>query len=118
MPFSFRHPVVFYGGIISLILLILIGLGFGYAEIYRSTEHQTTIKLTDKQRITSKNSGYYLIYTAGPTYTIKDTFVFGRFNSSDLYGHLQVGKTYNCEVAGWRIPLFSKYQNIINCKGV
>ena len=36
----------------------------------------------------------------------------GRFNSSDMYAEIEVGKTYKFEVGGSRNELWSWYPNI------
>ena len=51
----------------------------------------------------------YLIYTKDATYEITDSWLYGRFDSSDLYGRIEVGKTYKVKVGGTRVPFLSVY---------
>lgn len=95
---------------------------WGFITLYRSTAHQETIKVTEKppriQLTDNDKQRSQLIYAEGATYVNKDSWAMLKFNSSDIYGQLQVGRRYNCEVAGWRIGFFSKYKNIIKCEEV
>ena len=43
----------------------------------------------------------------------KDQWLRGKFNSSTVQGHIHEGKTYNIKTCGWRVPLFSMYENIL-----
>ena len=46
------------------------------------------------------------------SYEITDTPLIGRFNSSDLYAEIEVGKTYEFIVGGNRVPFMSWYPDI------
>ena len=82
---------------------------------YRGT---ITATIVDKERITytenGKTESKYLIYTEDEVLENTDEPFYFKFNSSDLYGMLKQGETYELTVAGWRIKLFSKYRNIIS----
>ena len=45
-------------------------------------------------------------------YEITDSWLKGRFNSSDLYGKITIGKTYRMTICGHRSPFLSMYPNI------
>lgn len=38
-----------------------------------------------------------------------------KYDSSDLFGSLRVGRRYTCTYTGFRVPVFSSYRNIIGC---
>lgn len=97
------------GGII-LILLTVIGFPFVKRVI---TEEQVTITITDKDVKRYDDSDKYLIYTENGTFEITDTVAYWRWDSSDLYGRIEIGKTYTATICGWRIPFLSSYKNII-----
>ena len=97
------------GGII-LILLAAISLSFIERAI---TEEQVTITVTDKDVKRYKDSDKYLIYSESGTFEITDSVAYWRWDSSDLYGRIEKGKTYTATVYGWRIPFISYYQNIV-----
>ena len=46
------------------------------------------------------------------TLEVTDALLRLRFNSSDVWGNIEVGKTYDFEVGGSRIEIFSWYPNI------
>ncbi len=70
----------------------------------------------DKERVNYGQNSKYLIFTENETFENTDELIRGKFNSSDLYGFLDVGKTYKCEVMWWRIPILSMYRNLISCE--
>jgi Protein of unknown function (DUF1523). len=100
---------------IIAVLVFIIGTGMAYAYATRST---ITATVTDKGiKTESYNQNYvdsnYMIYTDNGTFEDTDSIWYMKFNSSDVYGNIEVGNTYTFQVYGWRIPLFSCYQNII-----
>lgn len=46
------------------------------------------------------------------TYKVTDLFFKFKFNSTDIYNNLDIGKTYKVKISGFRIPFLSEYQNI------
>lgn len=49
---------------------------------------------------------------------VTDTAVFLRWDSSDRWGQLERGQTYEMYVAGWRLTWFSTYRNVISAEPV
>lgn len=106
-------------GIILIIAVVVIG---GCAAA-RGSQDTVTFKVTDKTTKVSCDRSHdgdckdtYLIFTDKGTFKDEDALVFFKFNSSDVYGQLEKGRSYTCKVFGWRMPLFSSYRNIISCK--
>lgn len=99
------------GGIVFLVFIVAI-IGIYVFVNYSSVEH-TTITIKDKERITSGQDSYYLVYTEDEVFKNIDSLFFTKFDSSDVYRKLDVGKTYNVKVNWFRIPLFSMYRNIL-----
>lgn len=98
--------------ILSLVVLV-IGLP-GYFG-----EKEYTITITDKNIKNYDGSSKFLVFTktdkgATRVFEVTDTIVKGRWNSADDYAELEIGKTYDVDVIGWRIPLLSQYENIID----
>lgn len=58
----------------------------------------------------------YLVYTDVGTFEVSDTLAYFRWNSSDVWGKFKVGETYNITATGWRIGVFSWYENIVEYK--
>ena len=81
-------------------------------------DHIVTVTVTDKGIKQTNNSSKYLIYGTKAngeveTYEITDNFSRGQFDSSNKYGAIRIGETYNFIVIGVRIPYLSQYENII-----
>ena len=77
-----------------------------------------TVEVVDKERVNYSDGSKYLIYCNDVNdnnivFENTDCWIRGKFNSSEVYMELEVGKTYEVTVTGFRIPIFSMYQNII-----
>lgn len=97
--------------VVLVIAVVVMAASYPYL-----TYDEVTAKVIDKERITGKESSYYLIFTEGETFKNADSLVYFKFNSSDLYGLIKEGDTYKFGVYGWRIPVFSAYRNIVKVK--
>lgn len=102
--------VAIIGAIIAIIAVIII--------FPRATEDTVRITVTDKVVKRYDDSDVYLIFTEDETFKISDELSYLRYDSSDLYGKMKVGKTYDCKVSGWRIHVTSSYRNIIEAEEV
>jgi hypothetical protein len=106
-----------------IILIILIGICL-YRPINKiSNERQVTVTVTDKNVKNNSNDSKYLVYTIDKndniaTYEITDSFFKCRFNSSDVYAGIEVGKTYIFTIAGSRNGFMSWYPNIYEYKEI
>ena len=109
-----RGPNYLKIGIISAIILFVLAL-FTLGIVINTTTSYKTFTVTGKERVSDSNNrnSKYLVYTNTTTFAVEDTWIYWRWNSSDFYGKIQIGKTYNAKVQGWRVPFFSWYQNII-----
>lgn len=114
-------------GCLTAIVLAVIAV-IAVPVINFSNDHTYTVTITDKERVTTqlaKDSidSKYLIYGEdenGKTYVFEDTDTLfrGKFNSSDVYGALKKGETYELTVIGFRVHIFNWYENIIDFKAV
>lgn len=111
-----------YGGVIEaliVIALIVFGIWFGiwhYNTWVQNTEATVTFTVKEKGRVTDNDrDGRYLIYTSDEVFENTDSWHHQKYDSSDLYGNLEVGKKYECLVYGERIPRYSWYRNLVNC---
>lgn len=105
--------LIFY--LIILIIGIVVTLLSGIIKC--CNERTVTTTVTDKGvKRHGKSDDKYLVYTNDGTYEITDSLFWPRFDSSDLYGSIEVGKTYQFTVAGYRVPLFTMYPNIYEAK--
>lgn len=96
--------------IVMLGVVAFLGTG-GYLN-----EQEITITVKHKERVLSKETSKYLVWSEDETFENRDSLIKGKFNSSDLYGDLEENHTYRCKVYGWRVQFFSWYRNIIECK--
>lgn len=103
--------------IIDVLLLVLIFacLSF-YVSIPYIISEEVYVTVTGKERVVSSNSSKYLVFTEEEVFENTDIIVRFKFNSSDIYGRLQEGESYKLLVCGWRIPILSRYRNIIKIK--
>lgn len=114
-------------GYLTAIILVIIAV-IVVPVINFSNDHKYTVTITDKERVTTQSdkdniSSKYLIYGEdknGKTYVFEDTDTLFRwkFNSSDVYGTLKEGKTYELTVIGFRIHILNWYENIVDFKVV
>lgn len=77
-----------------------------------STNAEFTVK--DKTTVVSQGHSKYLIYTDNEVYEDTDSVWYFKFNSSDVYSQIEVGKHYNAKVYGLRVPFLSWYKNIVS----
>lgn len=97
----------------TLILILGLGFMFSFVGIEYSNNQVIEITIKDKYIKSGSKSGKYLVVdTNNNTYQITDLMFKGKFNSTDIYNSLEIGKTYKVETSGKRIHIFSWYQNI------
>jgi hypothetical protein len=99
--------------VVAAVAILLVG---AFASQYYQKD-PVTITVTGKESVNTHDGHEYRVYTDDGTYVIGDSLVYTRFRSSEDYGKLQVGKTYNCTAYGMRIPLFSTFRNLMDCHG-
>lgn len=114
-------------GCLTAIALVVIAV-IAIPVISFSNDHAYTLTITDKERVTTQvaegqTDSKYLIYGEdenGKTYVFEDTDTLFRwkFNSSDVFGALKEGETYELTVIGFRVHIFNWYENIIDFKAV
>lgn len=100
---------------IFVILFIFIAIGIEYFRL--NTKETITAKVTHKENLVrtkgEKVETFYLIFTDGGTFELSDELIFCNFRSSDWFGDIQPGETYEFDVVGWRSGFLSMYQNIV-----
>ena len=101
-------------GILAIIALII---------LWNFNEKTYTITITDKDRITQRSgdtvTSKYLVFGEDEdgnslVFENTDALLRWKFNSSNIQGSLKIGKMYDITVVGFRIPIFSAYENIID----
>ncbi|MDE6733801.1 MAG: hypothetical protein K2J77_13120 [Oscillospiraceae bacterium] len=103
--------------IVAATILCIVGI----YTLFNFNDTEYTITVTDKERVFAGGEGgesKYLVFgddTNGNALVFEntDTFIRGKWNSSNIQGQLKIGGTYTITVVGYRIPFLSSYQNII-----
>lgn len=103
-------------GVKVLIFIVVAGLILMGMTAAYWTKETVTVTVTDKERINSGESSYYLVFTDGEVFKNKDSLLYFKFNSSDIYGRLEPGNTYELTVYWFRVPFLSMYRNIVDYK--
>ncbi|MCD6435786.1 MAG: DUF1523 family protein [Clostridiales bacterium] len=105
---------------IVLIASILLSPFIFKAFIAYGTIDELTAMVKGKERVISRmgQESYYLIFTDKEVLMNADSWFWLKFNSSDIYGNLKIGKTYKFKVYGWRIRILSAYRNILKVEPV
>lgn len=116
--------------IITILIISVFSILIEVMFSFNDTEY--TVTVTDKDRITesskdsdgnSETSSKYLVFADDENgnslvFENTDCFIRLKFNSSNLQGKLKEGHTYKITVIGYRVPFFSRYQNIIKVEEV
>jgi hypothetical protein len=100
----------FFAGLV----MVLAMLG---AVAYYNTQETIEATINDKERVCSSSgegtSCAYRVYTDTEVFVNKDSLLFRKWNSADVQGQLEAGRSYELTVVGWRIPFFSAFRNIV-----
>lgn len=99
---------------------IIIGLIIGvfYWNFKISYGNVQTIEITVKDKYIKRsgnsksNDKYLVVDTENNTYQITDLTFIGKWNSTDLYNELDIGRKYKITTSGIRNQFLSMYQNI------
>ena len=108
-----RENKIFIGIVVAILIFIICCICVAFKFAYHN--HDCIATVTDKER---HEDGYYLIFCKdmeGNTKVFKDddTFIRGKYNSSDMYQEIEINKTYLFHLNGYRNQLFSWYENIL-----
>lgn len=99
--------------ILLAIIIIIVVIPIVHTEYHIVTVTKTEIVgNNDHYMIFCEENGKFI------TYTLDDSFWYLQWNTSDIYATIEVGHTYQVKVSGFRIPLLSMYQNIVDIKEV
>lgn len=111
IPASLIAKAVF----LLLLLVFTITMVIAPPIVKVCNEETWIVTVTDKDRVSDKNK--YLVYTfdqqgESRVFEITDSLLKFRFDSSDDYNRIEVGKTYRITTCGYRVPILSWYPNI------
>lgn len=87
----------------------------GFWNMEYGTEHNVTFTVKSLDDQSHGSTHKYLVFaTDGSVYENTDSWFHGKTDSSNVQGMFTVGDTYTCPVYGYRITLFSSYQDILD----
>ena len=114
--YSYEEKKYPLGVIVAIIVILIVAIFMGSVGSYNEAEYVMTV--TEKERVADEDGSKYLIFGEdenGNSYVFENTdnMLRGKWDSSNMYGEIKIGDTYKFTVVGYRIPLFSSYQNII-----
>ena len=99
--------------IYGLIILLLIAVPICFVSVGYQNEESHTCTVQDKWvKRDSMSSDKYLVQCGNEVFEITDLMFKGKFNSSDIYANLKIGKKYEITTTGYRFKLLSMYKNI------
>lgn len=105
--------------VIAAVVTVLLAVGIGACATSYYADSKVTFNLRDKNIVPTGKDGHdYRLGTDGETFVIEDSIIKGQLNTGDIYFRLHVGRKYTCDAYGWRIPLFSSFRAVHNCKDV
>lgn len=84
--------------------------------LYRTSAREEEFTVQSKDMASRDGTPQFLVFTDRGVYESKDSHLFLKYNSADVYGRFEPGQTYKVRVAGWRVPFFSWFPNIIDVK--
>lgn len=109
-------------GIIILIVIITttaIKINLNGSEMLETKEsisevekNEEIITVTDKWIKRTNNKDLYMIGTENEVFKIEDNAFILKFNSSDIYSKIEIGKKYKIKTTGMRSNFLSWYRNI------
>lgn len=78
-----------------------------------SNANELTIEVKDKFIKSYDGYGTYIVIDNNDNaYKISDLIFLWKFNSTDIYSSIKIGKKYKINTTGIRLGLFSEYPNI------
>lgn len=107
---------------VFVIMALALGImGFSVFQASAVTGSATSCTVTDKDRASNGDGGSDMrIYTEGcngasavKVFSVADNIFIGEFASADTFAEIEVGKTYNFETRGSRVPVLSMFENIV-----
>ena len=105
-------------GFVAIIFIGIICLGLIIFGIYCSFieyQNEETVEIVVKDKYIKRYNDtdtYLVVSEDNETYKITDLLFKGKFNSTDLYNQLEIGKKFKITTTGVRLEYFSMYKNI------
>lgn len=106
-------------GVVAFAILVIAGISFGIAY-YTNTSTNTACVVEDKDRTRDRDGKSDMrVYTENcGVLEVSDNLLKFHFDSSDVFNEIEIGKTYDFETFGYRIPVLSQFESIISATEV
>jgi hypothetical protein len=102
----------------KIIVAILLILVFGYPVSYYLSSETIETEISDKERITTGKGeeiqSKFLVYAKAEVFENTDSWLYFKFDSADVQNEIKLQNVNKIKVAGWRVPFFSWYRNVIS----
>lgn len=108
-------------GIAGIFIAVALALTFSMYAHYGTVEHIQGVHIEDRERIVdSDRNSRYLVFTRDEAFENVDTLAHFKWNSTDVYRHMNRDSVCDIKVNGFRIPFLSMYRNVLeaDCKFV
>lgn len=113
-PFQSAFAVV-------VVAIAVIAIGFTLFSAAAISGSSTGCVVKDKDRSTGyKGRSDMRVYAEGcngssetKVFSVSDNWFVGQFASADTYAKIEIGKTYDFETRGMRVPVLSSFENIV-----
>ena len=103
---------------ISAVVLSILAIAI-FAHVWFASEEEKIITVKEKWvKYHGSDAKYLFSDTEGNVYCITDEILLGKWDASNRYAKLEEGKTYKVKLYGWRIPIFSFYQNAVEIEEI
>lgn len=107
--------------VVAVFALTIAGIGVSFFGASSITSSFAGCTVTDKDRSSDGDGGSDMrIYTEGcdgksavKVFHVADNWFAGQVASADTFASIKVGKTYDFETRGMRIPVLSMFENIV-----
>ncbi len=96
---------------LTFVLFVSVVIGAGAIAV-RTSERTETITVRDK----FTTDVFRIATTDNRAFSVEGSIAFSVFDATERYAALQVGHTYRCRVAGWRIGWLEMYPNLLACE--
>lgn len=121
-----RFPIFVRVFVIAVFTLTVAAIGFSLFGASSVTGSSTGCMVTDKDRSSDGDGGSNMrIYTEGcngsssvKVFTVADNLFVGQFASADTFASIKIGKAYDLQTRGVRVPAISSFENIVGFKEV
>lgn len=116
-PYHYRSSFWDVAPIIGIVVgALAIIVGAVWFNAAWNQHHPMTCTVESKQATADKNGGHsYLLFTKEcGQLQVADSWLQGKFNSTDTYARIKEGQSYYFDTVGWRNGFFSAYPNVLD----